>query len=556
MTRFAPRATTIGLALLVLLLVGNAVVSEWNIQRLLVNEGRVIHTQKVLRTLEEVLASVTEAETGERGFLITDDLQYLEPYQDAAAESWRTLDRLSELTADHPEQADRIQALRTLVGARLDELTRAIAARKAGGFDAARQSVSTNHGRHLMKEMRTLVGGLKDMEQSRLATRSAESSRSAGVATASDRVGAMLGIFLVWLAFFLYRRDLAHRKRTEELTRRLAAIVESSDDAVVSKALDGIVVSWNPGAERVYGYSAEEMIGRPLVRLYPPECVGEIEPILARVGKGLHVQHFETQRVRKDGQRIDVSLSISPMKDETGRVIGACAIARDITERKTLQREVLEIAAQEQRRIGQDLHDGIGQELTGLALMSQCLAGTLAKKGAPEADAAAKIVSGLEETLHHVRALSRGLVPVDVGADGLMIALAQLCERTNELHDITCSFHCGEPVCILDNQTATHLFRMTQEALTNAIKHGRARQIDVTLSVDGDLVTLEIGDDGIGLTERDFETAGSGLRIMRYRAGLIGAKLAIGPAAPQGTRVTCTLDHHPLLAPPPAPAFA
>src|SRR5579883_2156716 len=107
-----PRATTIGLALLVLLLIANAIISEWNIQRLLFNDQRVVHTQEVLTRLEEVLANVTEAETGERGFLITGDSQYLEPYHAAVAESWRTLDRLSKLTEDDAEQQPQLDALR------------------------------------------------------------------------------------------------------------------------------------------------------------------------------------------------------------------------------------------------------------------------------------------------------------------------------------------------------------------------------------------------------------------------------------------------------------
>ncbi len=541
--RFLPRATTIGLALIVLLLVANAIISEWNIQRLLLNDQRVIHTQEVLTRLEEVLANVTEAETGERGFLITGDAQYLAPYREAVAESWDTFKRLAELTADDPDQQAQLDVLRDRVGKRFEELREAIGAQKAGGFDAARQKVATNRGRALMTEMRTLVAAMKQREQERLEARAAESSRSAQLASATDRIDAAVGIALVCLAFYLYRRDLAHRKHTEELTRRLAAIVESSGDAVVSKTLDGIVVSWNAGAERMYGYTAAEMIGRSVYKLCPDEGVEEIRHILERLQKDLEVRHFETTRIRKDGKLIDVSLSISPIKDSAGRVIGASAIARDITERKTLQREVLAIAEQEQRRIGQDLHDGIGQELTGLALMTQSLAGTLAKKAAPEAEAAAKIVDGLEQALQHVRTTSRGLVPVEVGAEGLMIALAQLSRGTSELRDITCSFHCTEPVCILDNQTATHLYRLTQEAVTNALMHGPARHIEIRLAAEGDLVTLHIVDDGKGIQPSRADTAGAGLRIMRYRADLIGAKLTIGPAQPCGTQVTCVLDH-------------
>jgi len=539
--RFLPKATTVGLGLIIVLLVVNTLVSEWNTSRLLRNEHRVVHTQETLTTLEAVLSTVTEAETAERGYLITDNAAYLEPYERAMARAWKTLDQLGQLTTDDVAQRGKVSALRHRVGDRFDELGRAIAARQSGGFDAARQSVSTNHGRQLMNDMRKLVGEMQTQEHEAHSMRSAESRESARMTTVTDLVGSLSGIGLVGLAFYLFRRDLANRQRAEDATRRLAAIVQSSEDAIVSKSLEGVIVSWNSAAQRLYGYTAKEAIGQPITMLCPNERVDEVWEHLEVVRRDRHLEHFETTRVRKDGRRIDVSLSISPIKDAMGKVIGASAIARDVTEQKTLQREVLEIAAREQRRIGQDLHDGTGQELTGLAMLAQRLFGLLSRQSLPEAQAASKIVDGLEQALQNVRSLSRGLVPVEVDAEGLMAALAELTSRTGELHGIECSFRCDEPVSIAENQTATHLYRMTQEALTNAVKHGRACQIDVNLESDGDLVTLKIVDDGIGIGASAEESAGTGLRIMRYRAELIRAKLSIEDVEPHGTQVTCTL---------------
>src|SRR5437016_4721661 len=136
--RLLPRPTTIGLALIALLLVANMLISEWNIFRLVENEHRVLHTEEVLMTLEEVLSSVTEAETGERGFLITDDEDYLKFYQAAVQDTDQTLDRLTKITADDAEQQRSIVVLRQRVADRFDELRRAIAAERAGGFSAAR----------------------------------------------------------------------------------------------------------------------------------------------------------------------------------------------------------------------------------------------------------------------------------------------------------------------------------------------------------------------------------------------------------------------------------
>ncbi|HYN84845.1 MAG TPA: PAS domain S-box protein [Pyrinomonadaceae bacterium] len=138
-----------------------------------------------------------------------------------------------------------------------------------------------------------------------------------------------------------FTRDITERVEAERALRdsatelsRLAAIVESSQDAIISKTLDGVITSWNAGAERMYGYTAGEALGRHISMLAPPERAGEIEDILRRLGAGEHVEHLETQRVRKDGVRLDVSLAVSPVKDASGRVVGASTIARDITERR------------------------------------------------------------------------------------------------------------------------------------------------------------------------------------------------------------------------------
>lgn len=538
---FVPNPTTIGLGLIALLLVVNALVSEWNIGRLVDNENRVVHSQEVLTRFEEVLSTVTEAETAERGFLITDNKEYQESYESANVEIGEILQRLTTLTIDDTRQQKLIADLRGQVAARLEELNRAIAARRAGGFDAARQSVSTNHGRQLMIEMRSLVGDMKRQEQASLAVAAAESRQSALVTSATDLLGAALGIGMVCLAFYLFRLDLAQRERVAEVTRRLAAIVESSEDAIFGKTLNGIIISWNAGAQRMYGYTAAETVGQPSTMLCTPDNRDSVLRSLEQVKRGIHIEHFETTRVRKDGRQIDISLSYSPIKGTSGEVVGASAIARDITERKTLQREVLEIAALEQRRIGQELHDSIGQELTGLAMLTQRLVGELAADHLSETAAARQIHTGLQRALSHVRAMSKGLVPVEVDAEGLMVALADLAYRTSDLHGIPCRFECHRPVAITDNQTAMHLYRMSQEAVTNAIKHGHPRNIIIRLGVEGDVATLRVIDDGTGFTAAARHDAGSGLRIMHYRAELIGAKLEITPARPHGTIVTCSI---------------
>ena len=135
-----------------------------------------------------------------------------------------------------------------------------------------------------------------------------------------------------------FTHDITDRKRAEESQSRLAAIVESSDDAIISKTLDGVIRSWNAGAERIFGYTAEEAVGRPITLIIPPERLDEERTILERLRRGERVEHFETVRVAKDGRRLDISLTVSPVRDDEGRVIGASKVARDITERKRAER--------------------------------------------------------------------------------------------------------------------------------------------------------------------------------------------------------------------------
>ena len=139
-----------------------------------------------------------------------------------------------------------------------------------------------------------------------------------------DEAGRLLGAVNVLV-------DITERKRAEDMRQHLAAIIESSDDAIIGKTLEGIITSWNRGAERLYGYTAEEVLGKPISILMPPDLPDEIPQILERLKRGEALDHYETQRLRKDGTRLDVSLTISPIRDASGRIIGASKIARDIT---------------------------------------------------------------------------------------------------------------------------------------------------------------------------------------------------------------------------------
>ena len=190
----------------------------------------------------------------------------------------------------------------------------------------------------------------------------------------------------------------------------MAAIIESSDDAIISKTLDGMITSWNRGAEKLFGYPAREAIGQPVLMLFPPERLAEEADILARIARGESVDHYETVRVRKDGKRIEVSVTISPIKDRRGRIIGASKIARDISERRALELAVAAAAEQERARIARELHDGLGQQLGGLRFLMEGLRRDLQSANAPQAETAAQLSKEIAIALTQARTLAARII--------------------------------------------------------------------------------------------------------------------------------------------------
>lgn len=337
-------------------------------------------------------------------------------------------------------------------------------------------------------------------------------------------------------------RDITERKAAEKALTYYAVLVESSDDAIIGKTLEGNITSWNRGAEQVFGYSREEMIGKSITILIPEDRQSEEPQILAKIRSGESVDHYETIRRRKDGRLIDISVTVSPIRDKDGNIIGASKVARDITERKRLEKEIIEISNREQQRIGQDLHDGLCQELTGIEMMCQVLEQRLSRKSKSEAKRAAEISEHMRRAIAHTRKLARGLFPVELEINGFVSALHELADHAQQLFKIECRFESAELVSIQDNVAATHLYRIAQEAVNNAVKHGRAKHIMISLKTSGERVALTVADNGIGFADESRKDSGMGLYTMKYRASVIGAALQIQSINGKGATVVCTFD--------------
>ena len=252
-----------------------------------------------------------------------------------------------------------------------------------------------------------------------------------------------------------------------------------------------------------------------------------------------------TLRQRKGGSVFPLELSISEVVLADRRLF--TGFVRDITERKRLEAEVLDISDREQRRIGQDLHDGLGQHLAGIELMSQVLEQKLAAGKSREVKTAAARVGDIarhvREAIRQTRLLARGLAPVVIESEGLMAALAQLARSADQIGGVKCSFMCDAPVLVHDIAVATHLYRIAQEAVSNAMKHGKARRIAIRLQRAGERIVVMIKDDGTGLPVESRRGRGMGLRIMQYRAGVIGGSLVVQRDLNGGTSVVCSLRH-------------
>ncbi len=217
----------------------------------------------------------------------------------------------------------------------------------------------------------------------------------------------------------------------------------------------------------------------------------------------------------------------------------ARALAKETAERERLEQEMLDISEREQRRIGQDLHDGLCQHLTGTALAGHVLAENLSAAGRSEASGARKIVELVEEAIALARGVAKGLLPVEMEAEGLMQALEEFASTTSEIFGIQCRFVCPVPVLIPMPAAATHLYRIAQEAVGNAIKHGHARKILVLLEESESGIRLVISDEGDGFHEPLPENGGMGLRIMADRAKMIGGRFTVAHNPERGMKLSC-----------------
>ncbi|HYV28495.1 MAG TPA: PAS domain S-box protein, partial [Candidatus Eisenbacteria bacterium] len=342
-------------------------------------------------------------------------------------------------------------------------------------------------------------------------------------------------------------RDITERKRAEKALReseaRLRAFMNHSPAIIYLKDREGRYLHFNREFERVFHLPLDKTVGKTDAEIFPKHQAASFRAHHEKVLTTGQVIEFTEIAFQEDGPHTHLVTKF-PLVDAEGKVYAVAGILTDITDRVRLEAEVLQAAEEEQRRIARDLHDGLGQHLTGLIHLAAALQSSLAERSLPEAAEASRIVKLLDDAMIQARTLARGLHPVQLEALGLVASLERLAVTVQDLFRIECQFDCPRPLLIRDVAVATHLYRITQEAINNAIKHGRAGRIGIRLGLDPQALTLTVVNDGLPFPSKPSKVEGLGLRIMQYRADIIGGSLMIGPGETGGTRVVCILPSH------------
>ena len=346
--------------------------------------------------------------------------------------------------------------------------------------------------------------------------------------------------------------DVTVRKRTENALReseeRSRAVIHQSTAGITGTDLTGRIIFANEKFCSVLGYKERELVGKTIFEITHPGDATESRLLFRRIVTKGEPYQLEKRYLRKDGSALWVSVSASPLRDAEGKTQSAVAIIIDISDQKKaqafledrargLEGEILAISDREQRRIGQDLHDSLCQHLTAIAFMARSVALRLKKHRVIEVEHIEEIAELINDGVTEARTIARGLHPVEMEPPGLVTALAALVKQRH--WPVSSRLEADEEISVQDSTVALHLYRIAREAVINANKHARAREIIVRMRRSGEGIELSVIDDGVGIPGNSPAGSGMGFHIMQYRARSIGARLEIKPIKPHGTRVTC-----------------
>jgi len=534
-------------------------VGAWTLREIGESDFWVDHTREVINTNEQLLSDVKDAESAERGYIITGDEGYLEPYRSANDDSQASIEKLLHLTKDNSGQQERLTNLQALVGKRMDVLNKAVQQRKTSGFSSAQAVVVAGQGRIVMRQIREASKRITDEEnrllQIRMHTRQVR-LRNGFVATL---LAALLALIALLIAPIDVRRAVNQQKIAEEEKREseatAQALFQAAAQAIFVVNQQGRIVMVNPATEKMLGYAQEELIGQSVELLVPENL------------RGGHVSHrssyfhnpqnrpmgfgLDLQARRKDGTICDVEISLSYIRSPNETL--AVAFMSDISKRKAdeqairQQREDLRLLTgrlmtaqdDERRRIARDLHDDLSQKLAYLAMdigkmaskaTSHELLGSLRGLQRRAGDAA--------ETVRHI---SHQLHPSILDDIGLEAAVEQYCEEFEERAGIRTHFLGRNVPDSIPREVAGNLYQIFQESLRNVSKHSKAAEVFVTLEAVDSELRLNVRDEGVGLPAASKGATGIGITGMKERANLVNGNVSIESRTGEGTEVNVTV---------------
>jgi len=389
------------------------------------------------------------------------------------------------------------------------------------------------------------------------------------------------------LATVVVMHDISLRKQMENELKGRVRFIQTLIDAIPNpiffKDINGRYLGCNKAFENALGLSSSEVIGKTVHAFNPKELADIYQRMDNALLDSTELQIYESKVLFADGLRHDILFYKSVFTDASNKVAGLVGVMLDITARKAaeealvqardelefriaertrelaqanqelyaeiaerhrLETEIIHVSEEEQKRIGQELHDGLGQHLTGIAFLSKALEQKLGALSLQEKLDAAEIVQLINQAVSRTRALARGLFPVELESNGLMAALEQLSSDIQKLYGVACTFLCNKPVLVYDNVVAINLYRITQEAVSNAVKHANAKLIRIELRNVAEKTLLTVTDDGIGYPPTMREKPDCmGIHIMQYRAKMIGATLEIHENTQRGVTITVSVNN-------------
>jgi len=499
------------------------------------SEQWVSHTYDVMNSVDSLIVNLQRSQNAAADFVATGSPEYLQLYRDAASRSDQRIEKIQALTRDNAEQQIAVASIASKASSLKSALDDAVASRLQG----KRVFLTGDQLRAVVQDL----SAMKVRETELLKQRSEDAIINLRTTRVGLIAGAVINCILLLAGAFMIIRDQQQRSLIRESKLQMAAIVDFSEDAIIGKKLDGTITSWNSGAEHLYGYTAAEIIGHSIYDIVPPDRREELRMIMERLARGERIEHLETKRLRRDGSEVEMELTVSPIRNDHGAIVGASAIGRDIGKRKQLERSLHQLSGrilraqdEERRRIAREIHDTTVQKL---ALLSMNLAQLKAARAGNGLVTSSQELTS--ECVQELRTLSYLLHPPMLDELGLGSALKIYVEGIAQRSGVMITTEVDAELPRLNAEAEMALFRVAQESLSNVLRHSGSKVAKIRLSSQ-DGVEMTIKDEGTGFVPkaRDAElriAVGVGIAGMNERISQLGGVLKVD-SGPKGTTVT------------------